>query len=104
MEKHRRAALILGFAAFFIRMTIYRSIAVPDGYNLTNITVQAFRGIAAYGLVLAAIGYGQHYLNRPFKWLSAARDVSFPLYILHYAPLTAATYLLLNSGLSIWVR
>ena len=36
--------------------------------------------------------------------LGIARDLSFPLYILHYAPLTAATYLLLNSGLSIWTR
>jgi len=36
--------------------------------------------------------------------LGIARDLSFPLYILHYAPLTAATYLLLNSGLAVWTR
>jgi len=104
MEKYRLAALILGAAAFLARMETYRVVAVPDGYNVANIVAQAFRGIAAYGLVLAAIGYGQHYLNSESKMLGAARDLSFPLYILHYAPLTMATYLLLNSGLSIWIR
>ncbi len=112
IEKHRRAALTLGLAAFLVRMTIYGVVPVPDGYNAANIVVQSFRGIAAYGLVLAAMGYGQHYMNRPggmqsrmeSRMLGIARDLSFPLYILHYVPLTVATYLLLNSGLSIWIR
>jgi len=36
--------------------------------------------------------------------LSAARELSFPLYQLHYVFLTAATYLLLGSGLTAWPR
>jgi glucan biosynthesis protein C len=103
-EKHRRAALILGVIAFLARLATYRVVAVPDGYNAANIIAQAFRGIAAYGLVLAALGYGQRYLNGQSRMWGIARDLSFPLYILHYAPLTAATYLLLNSRLSIWTR
>jgi glucan biosynthesis protein C len=104
IEKHRRAVLILGLAAFLTRLATYRVVAVPDGYNAANIVAQGFRGIAAYGLVMAAIGYGQRYLNAPNRMLGISRDLSFPLYILHYAPLTAATYLLLNSSLSIWTR
>ena len=104
IEKHRRAALYLGATAFLARSMIYWLVVVPDGYNAANIMTQAFRGVAAYGLVMAAIGYGQRYLNRPGRALGIARDLSFPLYILHYAPLTAATYLLLTSGLSIWTR
>jgi glucan biosynthesis protein C len=104
IEKHRLATLILGLAAFFARIATYSVVAIPDGYNAANIVAQAFRGIAAYGLVMAALGYGQRYLNGQGKVLRIARDLSFPLYILHYAPLTAATYLLLNSGLSIWTR
>jgi hypothetical protein len=50
------------------------------------------------------MGYAQRYLNRQGRMLGIARDLSFPLYILHYAPLTAAIYLLLNSGLTIWIR
>jgi membrane-bound acyltransferase YfiQ involved in biofilm formation len=104
IEKHRLAALILGVTAFLARIATYTVVAVPDGYNPANIVAQAFRGIAAYGLVMAAVGYGQRYLNGQSRMLGIARDLSFPLYILHFAPLTAATYLLLNSGLSIWVR
>lgn len=104
IEKHRLAALVLGVATFFARLATYRVVAVPNGYNAANIIAQAFRGIAAYGLVMAAMGYGQRYLNAEGKMLGIARDLSFPLYILHYAPLTAATYLLLDSGLSIWTK
>lgn len=102
--KYRLAALILGLLAFIVRMSIYKYFLVPDGYNLANIAAQVCRGLAAYGLVMAAVGYGQRYLTWQGKPLGIAKDLSFPLYILHYAPLTAATYLLLNSGLSLWLR
>jgi glucans biosynthesis protein C len=104
VEKHRLAALSLGVTAFLARIGIYEWVTVPDGYNAANIVAQAFRGIAAYGLVTAAMGYGRRYLNRQGRMLGIARDLSFPLYVLHYAPLTAATYLLLNSGLPVWAR
>jgi hypothetical protein len=103
-EKYRLAALILGVAAFASRIAVYAVVTVPNGYNAANIVTHAFRGIAAYGLVMAAMGYAQHYLNSQSRLLGIARDLSFPLYVLHYAPLTLATYLLLNSGLSIWTR
>jgi peptidoglycan/LPS O-acetylase OafA/YrhL len=32
------------------------------------------------------------------------RDLSFPLYLLHFVPLCAATYFLLDSSLGIWPR
>jgi glucan biosynthesis protein C len=104
IEKHRRAALYLGLTAFLARGVTTWVVAVPEGYNAANIIAYTFRGIAAYGLVLAAIGYGQRYLTSTGRWLGIARDLSFPLYVLHYLPVTAATYLLLETGLSIWVR
>ena len=104
IERHRLAALILGMIAFIARIATYAVVTVPDGYNTANVVAHAFRGIAAYGLVLAAMGYGQRHLNMQGRLLGIARDISFPLYILHYAPLTVATYLLLNSGFSIWTR
>lgn len=108
IEKHRLAALLLGVFAFLARLATYSVVPVPNGYNTANIVAQAFRGITAYGLVMAFMGYGQRYLNSPGNLgsilLPVARDLSFPLYILHYAPLTVATYLLLGSGLSIWMR
>ena len=104
VEKYRAITLVLGITAFLARIATYTFFTVPDGYNPANIIAQVFRGIAAYGLVMAAMGFGQRYLNRQSKVLGITRDLSFPLYMLHYAPLTAVMYLLLNSGLSIWTR
>jgi hypothetical protein len=104
IEKYRFAFLVLGVAAFLTRISMYTLFTVPDGYNAINIIAQTFRGIAAYGLVMAAIGYGQHYLNRQGRMLGIARDLSLPLYVLHFVPVTVVTYLLLDSGLSVWTR
>jgi glucans biosynthesis protein C len=104
IERYRSAFLVTGVAAFVARIALYTFFTVPGGYHALNIAAQTFRGIAAYGLVMAAMGYGRRYLNRQGRLLGIARDFSFPLYVLHYAPVTAATYLLLQSGLSIWAR
>jgi hypothetical protein len=53
---------------------------------------------------MAAMGYGRRNLKGQGRMLGIARDLSFPLYVLHYAPLVATTYLLLNTGQSIWTR
>ena len=65
---------------------------------------QAFRGAAAWFIVVAAMGYGRRFLNQESRALSAARDLSFPLYLLHFVFLTAATYLLIGSRLPVWPR
>ena len=104
MERNRLPALALGLLAFATRMAVYRLFPVPPGYSASNIAAQAFRGVAAFGLVVAAMGYGRRYLNSESRALSMARDLAFPLYVLHFAPLSAATYLLLGTGLGVWAR
>lgn len=104
VNRHRAVLLALGLGAFAARISVYSLFTVPDGYNAANVTSQFFRGAASYGLVMAAMGYGQRYLNRQGRALAVARDLSFPLYILHFVPLSAALYLLLGTGLSIGAR
>jgi Acyltransferase family len=104
MERNRLPALALGLLAFAARLAVYRLFAVPSGYHWANIAAQAFRGAAAFGLVAAAMGYGRRYLNSESHALSVARDLAFPLYVLHFAPLSAATYLLLGTSLGVWAR
>jgi hypothetical protein len=50
------------------------------------------------------MGFGRRYLNRESRAFGMARDLSFPLYMLHFAPLSVAILLLLQSGLPFWVR
>ena len=104
MERYRFAALALGLGAFVVRIGCYRWFPVGNGYDAFNMLAQFFRGAAAWGLVVAAIGFGRRHLNVAGRWLGIARDLSFPLYLLHFAFLTAATYLLLGSPLDIWWR
>ena len=104
MERNRHRALALGLLAFAARMAVYRLFPVPSGYHWANIAAQAFRGAAAFGLVAAAMGYGRKHLNSESQALSVARDLAFPLYVLHFAPLSAATYLLLGTSLGVWAR
>jgi glucans biosynthesis protein C len=103
-ERKRVLALALGIGAYACRIAVYRVFTVSEGYDPANVLAQAFRGLAAYGLVVAVLGFGRRCLNRESSALNVARDLSFPLYVLHFAPLCAATYLLLGSGLSAWAR
>ncbi|HJV63701.1 MAG TPA: hypothetical protein VJ743_22320, partial [Albitalea sp.] len=104
VERHRMAALALGLAAFLARVACYRWLPVGSGYDPFNMLAQFLRGMAACGLVAAALGLGRRHLELTGRWWRVARDLSFPLYLLHYAPVTAATYLLLDSTLGIWPR
>jgi len=103
-ERNRFAALALGLLAFLARLSCYRWLPVGSSYEAFNMLAQFLRGMAAWGFVVAAIGFGRKYLNLVGRPLRIARDLSFPLYLLHFAPLTAATYFLLGSPLSVWSR
>ncbi|HTT12490.1 MAG TPA: acyltransferase [Burkholderiaceae bacterium] len=104
IERHRWAALALGVIAFFARLACYRVLPVGSGYDAFNMLAQFLRGIAAWGLIIAATGFGRRHLNLTGRGWGIARDLSFPLYLLHAVPLTAATYLLLGAPLGIWSR
>ncbi len=104
MERNRHLALGLGMAAFIARLQVYNLIPYAPGWSLVEVLSSALRGVAAWLLVVAVMGYGRRHLNKESAALGAARDLSFPLYVLHFLPLTAVTYLLLGSGLSVWAR
>lgn len=103
-ERARYAALALGMGAFALRIASYEWLPVGSGYEGLNMLAQFLRGLAAWGLVVTTIGFGRRYLTRTGWPLDTACDLSFPLYVLHFAPLTAATYWLLDSGLGVWSR
>ena len=103
-ERNRFSALTIGLLAFVARLAVYRLFAVHNGYNTANMGAQALRGVAAYCIVVAVMGFGRRLLNRENKALGLARDLSFPLYLLHFVPVSVAILLLLHSGLPVWAR
>ena len=50
-------------------------------------TVETMFDVTSYFMswftVITVIAYGQHYLNRPHKWLSKINEGLYPFYILH---------------------
>jgi len=103
-ERFRFAALAVGLLGFLARLSCYRWLPVGNGYEVFNMLAQFFRGAAAWGFVVTSIGFGRRYLKPTGRSLRIARDLSFPLYLLHFAPLTAATYFLLGSQFGVWPR
>jgi len=96
--------LATGLLLFISRMAMYPLTHVHPGYSPANMAVQFLRGAAAYCLVIGVLGFAGQYMNRGTQSIAWARNVSFPLYLLHYLPVTAATYLLLNTQFSVWTR
>jgi len=98
------SALMLGLFAFAVRIGLFERAGLPPGYTLENMLAKFLRGLAAYCLVIGITGWARRHLTREGWALAWARDLSFPLYVLHFLPLTAATFLLLNTGWPVWVR
>ena len=104
IEKRKTIALSAGITLFVVRIEMLGMLHVSEGYSPLNMAAQFIRGLAAFCFVLAAIGFGKRYLNRGGKALALARDESFPLYIMHYLPVSAVTLLLIGSPLPVMAR
>lgn len=98
------SALLLGLFAFAVRVGLFDRAGLPPGYSIENMVAKFMRGLASYCLVIGIVGWARGSLTREGWALAWARDLAFPLYLLHFLPLTAATYLLLNTGWSVWTR
>jgi peptidoglycan/LPS O-acetylase OafA/YrhL len=59
--------------------------AIETFFDVTAIFVSWFT-------VITIIAYGQHYLNKPHKWLTIANEGLYPFYILHQTVIIAIGY------------
>ncbi|WP_417316834.1 acyltransferase family protein [Emcibacter sp.] len=64
--------------------------------------VRALRPLYAWMIIMAILGAGQAYLNRPGKWLSYCSEGIFPWYILHQSLIVISGALLGHMGLDVW--
>lgn len=107
-ERLRFASLALGAGAFLARIGCGYILPASWGYNPGTMIAQFLRGAASWGLALAALGFGRRFMSggRFFAGpaYALARDLSFPLYFFHFVLVTAATWLLLGTGLPAMLR
>jgi glucans biosynthesis protein C len=84
------------FAAFVLmdrlHDPLHLSATAMPAYHLC---MRALRFFYMWSAIAAVLGWGHHYLNRPFRWLPYAREAVFPWYILHQSVLLAIAYWLI---------
>ncbi len=95
--RYRHVGLVLGLAASTLRL-----IDVPDpaGYVLS----MGLRGMAEWSLLIAFLGYGYQFLNRPSKLLRHTSEIAYPFYIWHQTVIVVIAFFIVRWEASIGVK
>lgn len=84
IEARRRASLTLAFLSIVAIDALRWNGATPAfEYSLANALYYLLQGFSAWCWVLAFLGYGKRYLNRPSRVLARLNEGIYPFYILH---------------------
>jgi len=94
--RNRRRGLWMGVmatAVYFVTVSIFH-VGVPNrtAEVVTYIVQMAARGFSEWGWIVAMLGYGRQYLNRPHPWLRYASEIAYPFYILHQTVIVIIGY------------
>ncbi len=93
--RYRRVCLLLALLSYAMIVTFYNlvwlnpAVVMPDWAGLPVLLV---RTLNTCGWVLAILGYGAVYLNKPGPLLSYLNEAVFPYYILHQTIIIVAGY------------
>jgi hypothetical protein len=96
---------LLTLIPFYTIMLHFRSI-VPLPWNEDTLET-TFDIVAIYFSwisVITMISYGQHYLNKPHRWLSTINEGLYPFYILHQTVIIAMGYYICKLDWSITAK
>lgn len=105
VEHRRRLSLYAALGATAALYAVYW-----DGLAVLGLSV--LRPVAWHGLgvlmgwfwVLALIGYGKCYLNRPARWLPYANEGLYPFYILHQTVIVAIGVVVIEWPIGLWAQ
>ncbi|HEX7118236.1 MAG TPA: acyltransferase family protein [Longimicrobiales bacterium] len=93
IEARRRTSLTLAFLAIVAIDAIRWNGATPEfTYSVSNTLYHLLQAFNAWCWVLALLGYGRRYLNRPSRVLDYANEGIYPFYILHQTVIVVIGY------------
>ena len=93
---------VVGTAVYFITVLTFHNGVTDRAMEVTTYIVQmAARGFSEWGWIVAMLGYGRQYLNRPHPWLRYASEIAYPFYILHQTVIVIIGYYVLRWSSSI---
>lgn len=103
VEARRKPALAAG-AALLLAVGVCWWLRVSGDGPVGLLLDIAYEGIAAWCLVIAALGYGKHLLGFSNRFLRYAAEAAYPFYILHQTVIVLLGMVLLNRGAGIWAE
>jgi glucan biosynthesis protein C len=92
-RKHLLITTIISLIPFYICYFYFRDLIIlpwTDDQVETIFDVVAI--FVSWFTLITIIAFGQHYLNRPHRWLSKISDGLYPFYILHQSVIIAIGY------------
>lgn len=97
VDRNRRIALAVGLIASVIRLLSEDGIA---GYMLD----MGIRGLAEWAFLVAILGYGHRYLNRPGKLLRHTSEIAYPFYIWHQTVIVILAFFVVQLDMGIGAK
>jgi glucan biosynthesis protein C len=102
LEINRRLSAFIGIATFIaINYFRWNNLEPWDNggwkHTLDNYLLLSLRPVSAWFWVLALIGYGKKYLNRPHRSLQYINEIIYPFYILHQTIIVIIAYYVLQT-------
>ncbi|MCP4195963.1 MAG: acyltransferase [Proteobacteria bacterium] len=97
VDRNRRTALIIGLLASATRLLGEAGIA---GYVLD----MGMKGLAEWAFLIAILGYGHRYLNRPSKLLRHSSEIAYPFYIWHQTVIVILAFFVVQLDMSIGAK
>lgn len=107
LARLRRHSLALALGCFALYLFLDKFAAdLLGGHPLAPATLLVatwligwLRYLYCWTAIMAVLGWGHAYLNRPFRWLPYAREAVYPWYVLHQSLLLFFAWKLLPLGL-----
>ncbi len=105
-NKKRALALgIVGTAGYFAAIYFARAVVgQPSMETLGYWAQMSLRALSEWGWIVAFLGYGRQYLNKPSRLLRYASEIAYPFYILHQTVIVILGYYVLRWDAGILVK
>ncbi|WP_426701925.1 acyltransferase family protein [Rhodanobacter sp. Col0626] len=98
LARLRRISLPLALGCFAFYLLGIKTLPEDAALPLV-VAVRALHYLYLWSAIVAVLGWGHAYLNRPFRWLPYAREAVYPWYVLHQSLLLLFAWQLMPLGL-----
>ena len=101
-DRRKKPALIAGIVSLVAVLAAWY-LKAHRTYGLEIPFAILYEGVAAWCLVVAALGYGKGLRNYRPPWLRHLAEGAYPFYILHQTVIIIIAYQVVQWGLNIWL-